>query len=437
MNVLCIGYFDKFSRFFIGIKKELKEKRPNARFYIISLFFSGYFYSCLRKHKSSIITFKAWLNVLLHKKKFLTAISKNSYKNITLDTLINYHTNLNKNISRTSLLLQCVSYIDILYKKFETFKPDIILLIGDSRLVFEVTKKLALLFHVKVYYIEQGPYNTTFFDSKGVNANHSISDYIINTSTAFEQDNDELIKTLIKKPKPRPYRRSFLYRGFDWLISFFFEKTILYPPDLRYTDTYPRIFKQFKQRKVDSEKKINSNVYLLVLQVPEDVNMIYHSPYFKRHYDIVKEVFFNLPRSSKLVIREHPVYMGKYEKKLYQFVKKHHIYIEHESSLQDTIKKANVVIVNNSTVGIDALINQKPLIVLGNSYYKKEKICLPYTKNKFLKAILKEALNFIPNKKYLNIFLQELFYNHLIDGFITDNDLKAAKIIAKKIHLNN
>ena len=44
MNILCIGYYDKFSRFFLEIKKELKKKDENLKFTILSIHFSGFIY---------------------------------------------------------------------------------------------------------------------------------------------------------------------------------------------------------------------------------------------------------------------------------------------------------------------------------------------------------------------------------------------------------
>ncbi|WP_152593092.1 hypothetical protein [Jejuia pallidilutea] len=49
--------------------------------------------------------------------------------------------------------------------------------------------------------------------------------------------------------------------------------------------------------------------------------MIYHSPHFSNHFDIVSSVYKNLPANSSLIIREHPLYQNKYEKKIVQFCK--------------------------------------------------------------------------------------------------------------------
>lgn len=432
MKILCIGYYDKFSRFFLGIKKELKKEYPNISFKVLSIYPSGFLYAFLRFKSSSLISYKAWYNAIIKRKKYLKILNNNSeYKGIEINTLINYHLKLHKNISKKHLQLQAISYIDILHNKFVKTKPEIILSIGDSRLAFEVIRSLAYKFNIPIYFIEQGPFNSTFFDSKGVNANASIRNLSLKSEKQLSNQETAAISSFIKSPPHKPYKRSPLYRGIDYITSKLFRNSFFMPPDIKFIDALS-LLKNKKNKtslvSYDSQK----NTFLLLLQVPSDVNMVYHSPYFNNHYDLVKSIHKNLPENSQLVIREHPVHFSKYEKEMYDYIQKNNILIDNYSPLYVSLKKSDVIIVNNSTVGIEAIALKKTIVVLGNAYYDLPEICLKY-KNNDLNKLLNKALHFKPNEESINIFLFKFISNYLINGFITDSNLKATKTIAKRI----
>lgn len=432
MNVLCIGFYDKFSRFFIGLKKET----PNIKLKILSINLSGYLYSLLRFTSSSPIAFKAWFKVLLNKKKYLRILQNHpTYRNIYLYSCIEFHLKLNKNIKKKHLLLQAIAYIDIIRDELENFKPDALLLIGDSRLLIEVTSKIATQLNIKTYFIEQGPFNTTFFDLKGVNANASVKSFEIKEHQGLTNQQQKDIYNFINRPKALKYNRFAFYRGVDLVLKHLFSKSFLYPPDLKYTDTFPklRITKNLKTSTDLELENTGTKVFLLILQVPMDVNMIFHSPNFKNHFDIVKKVHENLPKTSKLVLREHPVYTNKYDKELYKYCNKHNLSFDRNKSLKRSLTLADVVIVNNSTVGVEAIALKKTVLVLGNAYYDNPKICIKYNTQDNLKALLKQTLNYVPNDKNIDVFLNEFLFNHLIEGFITDKNLIVAKTISNKL----
>lgn len=435
MNILCIGYFDKHSRFFLGIKKALNSQTHYLNLEIKSIHFSGFLYTFLRFKLSSWLSMKAWLHAILNKKKYLQVINHDTcYKDIDFKNLINYHLDLNVTVSQKNLLLQALAYIDIIELTILKKKPDLIVLIGDSKLSIETCMALAKKHKIKIYFIENGPFNTTIFDSRGVNANATIRNFEIKEKILITVEQKRAINDFIEKPKFPKYKRSPVYRGMDFVLEFLFAKSFIYPPDLIYTDIVSsRFFSKIHNKDYSIHLDKKTKTYLLILQVPMDVNMICHSPFFKDHTNLVKAVHKNLPNNSKLVLREHPLYRGKYEEELYSYAKKHHIYIDKNPSLKNSLSLADVVVVNNSTVGIEAISLKKTVVVLGNSYYDNPKICLKYQQKDDLKLLLEKALKFKPKEKNINAFLQEFLFNYLIQGFITDKELIAAKIISNKI----
>lgn len=424
MKVVCIGYYDKFARFFIGIKKQLTTKHPQVQFSILNIYFSGYFYALLRFIPSSFISYRALARSFLKRKKYKKILSEHSsYKGFSIEELTkNYYCQKNK----TAIQLQALAYIDLLEKKIKNI--DYLLLIGDLRLPFEIARKFAQQNNISTYYIEQGPYKTTFFDQKGVNANASIRFFNSSDETNLVEKK-EFIQHFIQRKKNRKYNRSPIYRGIDYLLEALLNKTPFLPPDLKID------YSIFGKRKVNSISSSETSTYqqtfLLICQVPFDVNMTHHSPFYSNHYQILLDVHKNLPEKSKLIIREHPVYKGKYSAKFYEYLKtQENIFLDTNSGFNECIQASDVVIVNNSTVGLEAIVHKKTVIVLANSYYDASGICLKLNKKEDLKKLLKEALQYkIDETKRIN-YLFHLFKNHLLEGYITDRNLPAAKTIA-------
>ena len=433
MNILCIGYYDKHSRFFLGIKRQLKKETSSLNFKIHSIHLSGFLYTLFRLKFSCWLPMKSWALAKKNKKKYLNLIdSTNVYKNIHYKRLIEFHSNLNNGISKKDLLLQTLSYIDFFEEYFTNNKTDILLLIGDSRLSIEaciaVCKKVSI--NVKIYYIEKGAFNSTIFSSKGVNANLNI-DCDFNLSIT-EKTEKRISEFLNNTPKTKS-NRSYLYRFFDFLSYFLTSNSLLtLPPDLKNTDTFPLNI-SIRKKKLFNISDDSGKLFLLVLQVPLDVNMIYHSPFFKNHLSIVQEVFKNLPPSCQLLVREHPLYKGKYEKELYEFIGHNNIMIDTNKNLKKSLDIADIIIVNNSTVGFEAICLKKTVVVLGNAFYDKAELCLKYKNNQDLNEVLFTSLKFKPNKNYILSFLAEFIDKKIVEGSIEDNDFSAAKQIAEKL----
>jgi len=90
-----------------------------------------------------------------------------------------------------------------------------------------------------------------------------------------------------------------------------------------------------------------------------------------------------------------------------------------------------VIVVNNSTAGIEVLSSYKPLVVLGNAYYKLDAICLGLSQKEGIKELLSEALKYEVNHNEIDCFLEFLFNTYLISGSSDENPCVAAKSIAK------
>ena len=175
---------------------------------------------------------------------------------------------------------------------------------------------------------------------------------------------------------------------------------------------------------------------LLILQVPFDVNMVLHSPNFNSHLEIVNYVYKSLPKGHSLVIREHPLYKSKYEKEIYHLIRDNsNVYIDVNSKLEDVINNSSIVVVNNSTVGIESIAKFKKTIVLGDCYYDRDEICFKFKND--LPQLFNDVLSSELNEKHIIEFLHNFCFKFLIEGHFRDEEIKKTTKTISNVILNH
>ena len=425
-TVIAVGFYDDFARFYLELKKELV--KLNYKFIYFSIYPSGFIYFLTRFNKCSLISLKARTRSLIYHFKYRNQLKIDSdyYLGVNLNEVIHYHLNL-KIGTESSLKILAMSYVDLIGSIFLKTQPDILYLSGDTRLSIEVFSRIARRYKTRVYYFEQGPFGTTIIDERGVNANASIRNYEFPTTNIDNVKQSVFVKQFLNRSRSKKYNRSPIYRSSDYIFQYLLDKFLFLPMDIKMTKEV-RVSKTL----YDSvEKKFYHNCFLLILQVPYDANMLHHSPLYKNHFSIVKDLFKNLPSDYKLVVREHPLFKGKYEKELYQFLVENKISLD-QNDLQFSINHARAIVVNNSTVGIEAIAQLKTVVVLGNAYYDREDICLKLKKSSDLKNLLLSAVKYKVPEDNIYRFLYYLFKNYLYVGHFRDKELVAPKEIVTK-----
>lgn len=119
---------------------------------------------------------------------------------------------------------------------------------------------------------------------------------------------------------------------------------------------------------------------LVILQVQNDANILYYQNGLVNNNTILE--YLNKHNNKKYLIRNHPLTENKEEIKeyfnSYDFVDNY--------KMHDLLENCNEVITINSSVGVEALCYNKPVICLGNAMYNKvisNKHFLWYYINKF------------------------------------------------------
>jgi len=429
MRILVVGFYDDFARFFLNLKKELKRNNKDICFDYYSIYFSGVLYFISRFHKVTFISFIAKVKAVLNCKKYRNLLKKDSekYKNISLTEVIEYHRKLN-NSSIQHLKFQAMAYIDIIDQEFLLNRPELVILSGDSRMVIEIMNLKCKEYKIETYYFEQGPFNTSIIDKEGVNANASIRDkWPSSNSSAIEKE--KAVYAFFDRKPGRKYKRNPVYRGSDYLLQVLLKILGFLPPDIEMEKK--KYIKSPVYKSLDFQVNFKTT-YLLILQVPYDVNMVFHSPFYNDHTSIVKDIYKNLPNNSSIVVREHPLYRGMYGDELYKFLLDKQIVVDC-GRLDESLSSAEVVIVNNSTVGIEAIAKYIPLVVLGDSYYDSSKLCLKLLEKDDLGNLLEKALSYKPDRLDVLNFLDYLLNKYLIDGHFRNNQLVSTEQIVRMV----
>lgn len=132
-------------------------------------------------------------------------------------------------------------------------------------------------------------------------------------------------------------------------------------------DQPPKIGEQALYSKLGISRK--DRIFFYVAQVEDDANMLLHSPYFLTNIDFLKHVASSIQglRNVVLVVKPHP----KEPKEIPDLSAEYgiHMIIRRDINIKDILPLASVVVTINSTVGFEALLYNKPVVVGGKAHY--------------------------------------------------------------------
>ena len=235
-----------------------------------------------------------------------------------------------------------------------------------------IALEVAKILQIKVYFFENGLLpNTIVFDEKGINANNSV---------------------------PRDIK--------------FFET---YTSDISLPSALvPRVG---KNREIFKGKKqpLPVNYIFIPFQVDYDTQIISHSPWIKNMRMLFSVIEKIAQRSHyHFIFKEHPssgiVYLDLHEKaKRYE-----NISFRNTHTTQELIEKASTVITVNSTVGIEALLFHKKVIVLGDAFYGIEGITFLAQNEDDLLSKIEEIDTLSLDTVLIDNFLKYLYHDYLV-----------------------
>jgi capsule polysaccharide modification protein KpsS len=279
---------------------------------------------------------------------------------------------------------------------------------------------------IKVIYLENGPFrNTLMIDKEGVNFQSSLSgknkDFYLNQKKpdreskdskcyepAYDCQNIAVNKGIMSPLKKMLYAilmRNFIYR------RFFPELT-----DDRLLDSLvKKIYRFFL---LPDKVKLPDKFIFLPLQYSYDTQVLVNSPWLKDMPSFIEVCYKAVKETAgdySIVVKEHPDDFGR---KDYSWLKKKYpeiIWLK-KYDIKKVLKNSSAVITINSSVGIEALVEYKPVIVLGNSFYNVEGVVNQAASLGSLKEAVKAALRSELDRELIDKFLYHLRFDYLVEG---------------------
>lgn len=444
MKVLTISFYKDFARYFYYVQQVAAKRCDQVEFDNFVL------YPCARHYFST----KGVNSTLLP--DCISAVEHvgDNYRGYNLDNLIGYSLKTFKNAPselKQYFASRAAGYVDYFEGLFSMNRYEYVVCAGDTRIPVEVCAAVAKRNGVKVWYFEQGPFGTTIIDHMGVNANVSFNGVNGGRSGCGGSFDIAAFLQNIKQKGGGKYWLAEKRTVMDHLANL---RTLLtmHPPKIlsRYyplelsDGTYASkfVFQLVKERFLRRNSQNSGTIangsavpyVALLLQVPHDAQMLLHSPSYDDVVEMVKDVLASLPSGYRLIIREHPLHKGRYSQNLYSIVSSSNVcQIDNASPLSALIDQSAVVVVNNSTTGLDAMIRFKTVVVLGNAYYANDKVTYPVKPGDQLKEKLLAAIEHPIPTSEIKDYLMWLLSDVLIAGHFQDLYLHNADVIIDKV----
>jgi hypothetical protein len=143
------------------------------------------------------------------------------------------------------------------------------------------------------------------------------------------------------------------------------------------------------------------------LHVTDDYKITRIIPHCVDQASIVEQLADALPAGHDLVLKEHPMSIGRNSIRLLRRLRKRRnvrLVQPHESS-HELIRRSEAVAVISSTVGVEALLYDKPVLTLGQPYYAGYGITLDVGSFAEIRERVPELLRFRPDPERIRRFL--------------------------------
>ena len=247
---------------------------------------------------------------------------------------------------------------------------DIVFLTGTSRL-----SEQAIRSHFsknRVIYWEAGMHGTIYMSEKGVNADADFRDIVggQSQSSYFAKLFNETCSATGSEEIYRNTAAELLFKTIDGLYLIVLRYLLL---NKEVDEILPTYSKPLKTRRKILDSNIIPEYCLFVDQVEQDTNFTHFGNSPSDTLDQLKTVMESeyLSRSTILVRRAHPRQLVTQisQKLRHRFKTK---YIDDSGSdLTESLLNAKLIITVNSTVGVEALLLGRPVVLLGESYFDR------------------------------------------------------------------
>lgn len=156
----------------------------------------------------------------------------------------------------------------------------------------------------------------------------------------------------------------------------------------------------------------------LPLQVDDDTQLYYYAPHFADQRAMVSAVVDSLPDDLSVAIKLHPLCDARCGRVQYASrLRARDRIAARRSNTLGLIAGASAVITNNSSAGIEALMLERPVVVLGEAHYRGRGFTHDYAGGNNLPALLRAAVTAPPTtaeRRTRDRYLYELLFHELV-----------------------
>ncbi len=275
-------------------------------------------------------------------------------------------------ISRLILGVQARWFFAIDTSLINSKKPEMVVVWNGLMFRRSMFVAAAQALNIKICYMENGLLpKTTVCDLKGINANNSVP------------------------------------RTADFYLA---------RPEKVFDDKVELVVREARKPKKTSGKKLPDKYLFIPFQVDTDSQIIIYSSWIKNMKQLFDEVLSVVGQGEqKLAFKEHPSSKIDYAY-LHDELDESIGIFANEYSTQELIEKADAVITINSTVGIEAILLGKKVIVLGEAFFNIPGLVLSARNISDLKKRIHELNTFNPDEKLRKNFIEYLKNDYLIGG---------------------
>ena len=283
----------------------------------------------------------------------------------------------------------------------DQYQVDIVFLFGDCRPVHRIVKEIATRRGIKTGVFEEGYVRPDYI---------TLELYGANGHSRLPRDPAFYLTQPISAISPtKPVGRAAYWYMALWAVLYYIASAALKPifphyqhhRPLTLQEAFPWIrgafrkyYYRIKERGIEEKLvgRCNGKYFLVPLQVHNDAQIEVHSDFDSARVFIEKVVDSfrkHAPHDTILVVKHHPLDRGyvDYTDLIDQLIRKYGLqkkllYI-HDQHLPALLEHAQGVVVINSTVGLSALDQGKPLKVLGSALYNLNGLTFQGTLDEF------------------------------------------------------
>jgi hypothetical protein len=146
------------------------------------------------------------------------------------------------------------------------------------------------------------------------------------------------------------------------------------------------------------------------LHVTDDYKIKRIIPHCVDQASIIEQVADALPSGYDVVLKEHPMSLGRNSVMLLRRLRKRRNVrlVAPQTSTHELVERAQAVAVISSTVGLEALLYDKPVLTIGDPYYAGYGVTLDVRSFAEIREAVPELLTFRPDPERIRRFLHAL-----------------------------